>query len=215
MKKTILLLIFVILLCCGYTNKDETTGFSLNQLYDYQKKYVGEDIEVCSTSSSKTYMDYRSINLKASKQYKFIRQYMTVDETTGLLIDDEGFIGVALGTYFGTIGDRFYFTLDSGVVLPLIIIDSKSDSHTYNGCVHRMDNSVIEFVIDNDVAAEYFGRFGNGYILQGNFNNYKLFHGGIERVERVTEQLNNEYVTYYQNNNIEYNQDIFEYASGY
>lgn len=216
MKKLIFAVIAICLICAGFSfDSDESSSFSLNSIYDYQKKYIGEEMEVCSSSSSKTYMDYRSINNIRSRQYKFITNYMTVDQETGFLLDDEGFIGVALGTYFGTIGDRFYFTLDTGVVLPLVMVDAKSDSHTYNGCVHAVDSSVIEFVIDNQIASEYFGRFGNGLILQGNFNNYSLFRGEIVRVEKVTDELNSDYITYFDNNNQNETFDIFQYASGY
>lgn len=171
-------------------------------------------MEVCSSSSSKTYMDYRAINNTRSKQYKYIQEYMTVDET-GLLVDQEGFIGAALGSYFGKIGDRFYFTLDSGIVLPLVMIDAKANTDTANGCMQAHDKSVIEFVIDTNLAAEYFGRFGNGLVLQGNFNNYKLFRGEIVKVEKVTEVVNEKYVTYSQNEDTYINEDIFQYASGY
>lgn len=215
MKKLVAFIIVVMIVCCGYASSLNESGFSLSEINDYQKKYVGEEMELCSSSSSKTYMDYRSINLRESTQYKYIQKYMTVDKTTGLLVDNEGFIGVALGSYFGDIGDRFYFTLETGIVLPVVIIDQKSDSHTYNGCYHRNDNSVLEFVIDSDVASRFFGRYGNGYILQGNFNNYSLFKGEIAKVEKVTNIKNKNYVTYSKGYEVNHNEDIFQYASGY
>ena len=100
-------------------------------------------------------------------------------------IDDETFFGcnsetsvTFLGSFYGTIGDRFYFTLDSGVVLPVIKIEEKADKDTdASGCYHLSDGSVMEFVIDSDIANDYFGRYGNGLVLQGNYANYKLFSG--------------------------------------
>ncbi len=216
MKKLVLVIFIVALLSSGFTYKEETQdSFDLNSLIDYQKKYVGEEMEVCSSSSSKTYMDYKAITSTTSVQYRYIREHMSVDPETGLLIDEEGFIGVALGSYFGDIADRFYITLDTGVVLPVIMVDSKDDRHVSGGCEHLKDGSVLEFVIDTGIAAEYFGRYSNGYILQGNFNNFRLFNGCISKVEKVTDELNSDYITYFENAEEEINTDIFQYASGY
>lgn len=224
MKKLflVILTICLCLLSSGYTYEEtsedsETSSFDINNLYDYQKEYKTEELELCASNSSKTYMDYRAITARNSKQYQFIHNNLTVDETTGFLYDEDGFIGVALGSYFGEIGDRFYFTLDSGIVLPLVKCESKADKDTDgSGCYHPRDNSVIEFVIDKDVALEYFGRLSNSYILNGNFNNYSLFNGEIVKIEKVLDEKNDTYVTYQKRNNISINtDDIFYYASGY
>jgi hypothetical protein len=137
------------------------------------------DIKVCSTSSSKTYMSHTLIS-RNSIQGKFIDANMTIKD--GFLYDKDGFIGVALGSSFGNIGDRFIFTLDSGVELKLIKIERKADKHTFNGCEQRWDKSVIEFVIDP--ATNLIPRASNGYIAQGNFNNLEQFRGRITRVRK-------------------------------
>lgn len=182
----ILVACFVFLLATSRVMAEE---FSLDDLADYQKTYMSEEIEVCSTSSVKTYMSYRLITSTTSAQYRYISGYMTVDLETGLLIDEDGFIGVALGSYFGEIGSRYYITLDTGVVLPVVKIESKADEHTHNGCSASSDGSVIEFVIDTDIASSYFGTATNGYILSGNFNNYDIFNGSIIAIEKVTNIL--------------------------
>ena len=198
-----------------YVEEDEET-FNLDDLYDYQKEYVAEEMELCSDSAVKSYMDYRMVTLVTSKQYRYIHQKMTVDEKTGLLYDEEGFIGIALGSFFGEIGDRFYFTLETGVILPLVKCEEKADEHVNGGCVHKLDASVIEFVIDGDKAGDFFGRYGNGYVLSGNFNNYDLFSGKIVKVEKLTDEKLENYVTYYRKDIEEYEDfDIFNYASGY
>jgi len=144
---------------------------------DLFNKFV--DIEVCSTSSSKTYMSHTLIS-RNSIQGKFIEANMTIKD--GFLYDKDGFMGVALGSSFGNIGDRFIFTLDSGVELKLIKIERKADKHTFNGCEQRWDKSVIEFVIDP--ATNLIPRASNGYIAQGNFNNLEQFRGRITRVRK-------------------------------
>lgn len=212
-----IILMISLLFGFGYAAENEDSDFDIEDLYEYQKEYKAEDAGVCSISSVKTYEDYRGITSTSSKQYKFIRDYMTVDENTGFLYDEDGFIGAALGSYYGVIGDRYYFTLDSGIVLPIVKIDEKADVDTDpTGCYHPSDDSVIEFVIHKGYASDYFGIWENGYILQGNYNNYELFRGKITKVEKVLEEKNENYVTFEENNIEEFgNRNIFDYASGY
>ena len=190
--------------------------FDIEDLKEYQKAYESEEVGVCSTSSTKTYMDYRAITDRSSTQYIYIRDNMYLDEESGFLVDEDGFIGVALGSYYGIIGDRFYVTLDSGVVLPLVKVEEKADGDTDGGCYHYSDGSVIEFVIDKNVAGDFFGIYGNGLVLSGNYNNYELFKGSIEKVEKVSDIKRDDYVNFVENDDVEFaNYDIFDYARGY
>ena len=200
------------LLQLAFISEDE---FDIMVFKDYQKMYESEELKVCSNSKTKTYMDYRAITDKSSTQYRFIREKMKVDKKTGFLSDEDGFIGVALGSFYGIIGDRFYITLDSGVILPIIKIEEKADIDTGFGCYHLSDGSVIEFVIDKNYAADYFGIYGNGLILSGNYNNHELFKGEIYKVEKVLDSKKTDYVTYILNDQNFFDYDIFYYASGY
>ena len=222
MKKVIItiLAIFTIVLLGGFSNlsdeKGEKPAFNLENLYDYQKEYKSEEIEVCAKQGAKTYMDYRMTTVVSSRQYQFIHNELTVDSNTGFLYDKDGFIAVALGSFYGEIGDRYYFTLDSGIVLPLVKAEEKADEDTdAMGCYHLIDTSIIEFVIDSDYAGEYFFSNGNGLVLNGNYNNYWLFKGDIEKVEKVLDEKNDKIVTYSYNSQIPEDVDIFNYASGY
>lgn len=141
-------------------------------------------INVCSKGINKTYMNYKKITDKSSQQYQFIKNNMTVDEK-GYLKDEKGYIGVALGTYFGEIGTRYIFKLSSGIELKIIKVEVKDDAHTNNGCEQKWDKSVIEFVIDTEIAEKYYGLEDNGYINNGNFNN--IFKGEIVEITRITE----------------------------
>lgn len=179
-----LLLVLSFLFCTGFTPEE----FSIENLDEYEKEYIAEEVPACSYSSVKTYMPISTITSKSSRQYKFIEEHMTVDETTGLTYDEEGFIGVALGSVFGAIGTRYYITLDTGIILPVVKIDAKSDSHTIDGCYHANDKSVIEFVINRSLAEEFFGVGGNGLIRNGNLNNDERLKGRIEKVELVTDE---------------------------
>ena len=153
---------------------------------NYQRKYASEPFTVCTGNSEvKAYMPYTAITDQTSNQYQFIKAYMTTDTVTGLLVDEYGFIGAALGYNFGEIGSRYYFVLDTGIILPLVKIDEKAAKDAPDGCTHRTDGSTIEFVIDEGYARTYFGTGDFGYILGGSFNNYDCFKGSITSIESV------------------------------
>ncbi len=161
--------------------------FSLAKLKNYKKEFKSVSIGACSTSSTKTYEDYRLITSVGSAQYQYIHNHCTVDEKTGFLIDEEGFMGVAMGYAFGEIGSRYYIELDTGITIPVVKVDAKASEHAPNGCSAASDASVIEFVIDADRATAYFGG-ANGLASSGNFNNYKYLKGSISDIERVTDE---------------------------
>lgn len=204
----------MIIICFGFMFEDDS--FDVSSLYDYQKEYESEEVNACALGKTKTYMDYRATTDPTSEQYWYIRNYMEVDEKTGFLLDEDGFIGAALGSYYGNIGDKYYFTLDSGVTIPIVKIEEKADRDTdASGCYHRLDGSVIEFVIDSDIAGDYFGTYRNGLVLQGNYANYSIFKGEIEKVEKVSDKKREDYVTYVDSPDLMPSENIFEYASGY
>ncbi len=146
---------------------------------------AGSYMTLLSTSSVKTYMNYKLITSTTSAQYKYIKNYMTVDQTTGLLKDSEGYIGVALGSYFGAIGSKFIVTLDTGTVLKLVKVEAKADSHCVDGFYQKWDGSIIEFVIDTAIAGSYYGKSSNGYVASGNFNNIAEFKGKIKSIQKL------------------------------
>lgn len=134
----------------------------------------------CSTSSVKTYMDYTAITMVGSKQYQYIQNNMYI--SNGLLYDDDH-IGVALGSWWGDIGSKWTIELDTGIILKVVKVDEKADAHTYNGCGHVSDSSVIEFVIDSQtIPQEWWG--ANGLVFNGNFNNSEIFNGNILRIAK-------------------------------
>ncbi len=220
MKKVFyyVLTVCTLLVICGFTlyEVEQEHRFDLDDLYDYQKKFRTEELDICSANTAKTYMDYRMTTVVSSRQYQFIHNYLTVDKKTGFLYDEDGFIAVALGSYYGEISDRYYFTLDSGVVLPVVKAEEKADEDTdITGCYHTLDGSVVEFVIDDEYAAACFGTNSNGYVLDGNYNNYPLFSGSFVKVEKVLDEKTEKSVTYDIDVESPGEVDIFNYASGY
>ena len=54
---------------------------------------------------------------------------------------------------------------------------------------------MIEFVIDSNIAKEYFGA-ANGLASWGNFNNYEYLRGNIQDIELVLDEKFEEGIVY-------------------
>lgn len=134
----------------------------------------------CSSSSVKTYMNYKAITNKSSIQWKYITNHMIVGDD-GYLRDEDGNIGVALGSHFGSIGSKYEVVLDTGITFNVVKIEAKADRHVNNGCQHKTDGSVIEFVIDSSKMK----KSSNGYVWSGNFNNNPDFKGKIKAMYKI------------------------------
>jgi Membrane protein involved in colicin uptake len=134
-------------------------------------------VGVCSfTSSRKTYMDYRAIH-PDSLQMRIIQSSTTL-QPDGLLTTDDGFIAVALGSTYGSLGSKYRITTDTGQVFKVIKVDAKSDAHTINGC-QDASGAMIEFVIDIDMMSASYPTVS----ITGNFNSLYRFSGNIIKIE--------------------------------
>ena len=139
---------------------------------------------MCGTEHTefKSFMDYKTITNTSSAQYKLIYSDAIVVGDDGLLYSGE-YIGVALGSRYGKIGDKFIITLDTGIKFKAIKLDEKSDKHTSGGCHHLSDGSMVEFVIDTNGVRQSYPRAP----LTGNFNEVDTFKGKVIRVQKVVE----------------------------
>lgn len=144
-----------------------------------------EPIKMLYTSSVKTYMDYRAITDKTSPQYQFIHS----DEITicedGFLRDSEGYVGVAMGGYFGEVGSRYICRLDNGVEIKVVKVEVKAEQDTVQDFYGKDNYDIIEFVIDTKAQWMQDNKWENGYIFSGNFNNYEAFNGKIVEIDKV------------------------------
>lgn len=131
---------------------------------------------VCAlNSSTKTYMDYRAIGM-ATTQGRILAS-MNIN-SDGLISDSEGFIAVALGSYYGNLGSRYRITTDTGQVFKVIKVDAKSDSDTTNGCLDG-HGGMVEFIIASNLVANAYPQVS----LSGNFNSLTQFSGNIIKIE--------------------------------
>ena len=145
---------------------------------------TAEEIPLCyEGSTTKSYMDGSTVTDTASIQYQLLSS-MHINEK-GHYETDDGYIAVALGSYYGAVGTKYIITLDNGISFKAIKADQKADEHVYNGCQHRQDGSMLEFILDTEVAGNYYG-MKNGYVAGGNLNNVSEFNGAIVSIKCVT-----------------------------
>lgn len=146
----------------------------VNTLYQYKQATTSlksgnkEELEVCSTGEFKSFMPYRAITDKSSKQFE-LQQYATTENAYGLRMLDDYFM-VAVTSQYGEVGDLLEIELESGWLLA-IVGDIKSAGH--DDCKSFQDNSVIEFIIDNNRLNEEIKYHGDLNIL---------FKGEIKRI---------------------------------
>lgn len=143
-------------------------------------------IPMLHKSSTKTYMDYRKITDRSSPQWKLIHSDEIFVNQKGYLQTSDGYIGVAMGSYFEDIGNRYIIKLSTGEEIKVIKVERKDDRHTDKSNFIGSDNyDIIEFVIDTKTAHMRSNIYPNGYIYSGNFNNCSEFSGIIESIEKV------------------------------
>ncbi|MFV0380837.1 MAG: hypothetical protein ACK5KR_01175 [Breznakia sp.] len=130
---------------------------------------------VCAIGSSykKNYMDYRVLS-PYSVQGRILNAQTSV-QSNGLLVTSDGFIATALGSSFGSLGNKFRITTATGQVFKIIKVDEKADYHTTNGC-QDSSGSMIEFIVDTRLISPYARTWGSFHVLS-------RFSGNVVNVE--------------------------------
>lgn len=122
------------------------------------------------------YMDYRAITDTASKQWELQQSAWTDNQGFRRIGDD---YCVALGTFYGQVGDRFRVTTDRGNVYSVIQADAKGwDS---NGWYHVAGNgkiNLVEFII----ATEY---LPSEVTITGDCGVLDNIGGNVIKIERI------------------------------
>ena len=116
------------------------------------KDYETIDLpEVCG--SMKTYMDYRTITDRTSKQY-YLQQLATTDADGFRRVNN--YYLVAVGSYYSTqIGQELLIVLEDGKVLNAMVGDLKQDRHTDSSNRYVEGNgNIVEFIVDTDVLSK-------------------------------------------------------------
>lgn len=127
-----------------------------------------------------TYMDYRRITDKSSRQWELQQECWT--DSKGLRRYNSDYL-IALGSYFSTnIGDRFLITLDNGFEFTAVLGDCRADyymdaSNKYVEMTCGKKN-IIEFIVDIYALDE-------NVSLSGNIGSYSNYSGNIVSIQKI------------------------------
>ena len=145
---------------------------------DYPTPETRTELKLPSRSSGsfKTYMGYKTITNKNSKQYE-MQQKAYTDEN-GFRIYDDCYM-VAMGTYYAKeCGVKFAVTLEDGTEFYVITGDIKQKIHTNETNQYVPHNgNIIEFIVDTKKIPSTCRKMGD--------MSYAGLRGGIIKIERV------------------------------
>lgn len=128
--------------------KIKKTGKYINRTYLCESPIGYKDYDVPKNNTMKTYMDYRAITSRISKQYKLQKKAYTGEYG----IRKVGYrYCVALGSYYTTkIGQYVDIELANGNVIYGILADQKANNDTDSSNRMHPDGSVVEFIVNTD-----------------------------------------------------------------
>lgn len=169
---------------CSYSNRPSDEEYFTMHADKSIDPYEKIAIDIPTHTYSKTYEDGRLITDRTSPAYQMLSQ-CDVDYR-GHYMYDNLYYAVAMGNYFDDVGSKYIVTLEDGNQFKVIKCDVKQDRHTTNRMLDQA-GAMIEFIINDLVAAQYYGVDTNGYILGGSFNNCDNFQGRIASIEQIKE----------------------------
>lgn len=128
------------------------------------------------SGEKKTYMDYRCIKDKKSKQYE-LQQYAYTDSYGYRRVGE--YYMIALGSAYGTeIGSKYLITLESGLRFPAILGDCKADIHTDEHNKYNPHNeNIVEYIVDSTLLHKPSRVMGDV--------SYGGFEGAVTTIEKI------------------------------
>ena len=118
------------------------------------RKYITQDGNIPevhfipSNNGFKSYMSYKAITNKSSKQYKLQQRAYTGNY--GIRIVKDRYC-VVLGSFFHKeIGTYFDLVLENGTIIKCILSDVKSSAHTIEDNITSLNGCVSEFIVDSE-----------------------------------------------------------------
>lgn len=122
--------------------------------------------DVPSNNSIKSYMDYRCITSRNSKQYK-LQHSLAYTGNHGIRMVGDRYC-VAVGSYYTTtIGQYIDIELENGNVIQGILADCKADAHTDSTNRINSNGSVVEFVVDTKTLDKTAKKMGDISYVNG------------------------------------------------
>ena len=149
-----------------YSNKWVIIDYNGTAAY-VSKKYIAQDSNkynehsVPENRGFKSYMSYKTITNKSSKQYKLQKDYAYTGNHGIRMINNR--YCIALGTYFNApIGTYVDLVLENGTTISCIVSEIKSDRHTNSDNIVTSHNGCVsEFLVDIDVLNDNAKRDGD------------------------------------------------------
>lgn len=124
-------------------------------------------------SANKPWMDYRAVTDTTSTQWALISQ--ACHRGDGLL-ELDGCILVALGSYWGPVGTTYRATI-GGRTVYLLKADAKQDAHTEGGLgVAGMNGHLIEAIVDTDYLED-------AALIMGDCDYIEALNGAVTELE--------------------------------
>lgn len=132
----------------------------IDKIVEYEETKTESDVEtimpsnysnfdVPDNNTIKSYMDYRRITSKSSRQYE-LQHSLAYTGNHGIRMVGDRYC-VAVGSYYTTtIGQYIDIELKNGNVIHGILADCKDDKDTDSTNRLHSDGSVVEFVVDTD-----------------------------------------------------------------
>lgn len=154
---------------------EEVTDVQPNkELYAYNSLELPTE----ATGEFKTYMDFRKITNKSSKQWNL--QQLATTNNEGFRVFNGKYL-VAVGTYYAAeVGKELRITLDDGSVFYAMVGDIKMDIHTdTNNQYIPKNGNIVEFIVDVEKLDPLTKKLGN-------ISN-SGFEGEIAMIEEVIE----------------------------
>lgn len=110
----------------------------------------------------KSFMDYRKITLRSSKQYKLENNGYVYTGRYGIRMMNGRYL-CAIGTYYSEdVGRYVDLVLENGVIIPCILGDIKANKDTDSTNRYTVhDHSVVEFIVDTPYLNSKIRRTGN------------------------------------------------------
>lgn len=146
--------------------KIKDIGYYIERIHISEEPARYTDCSVPTNNTIKTYMNYKKITLKSSRQYKMQKSIAYTNEQGLRMVN--GRYCIALGSYYTTtIGQYVDVELENGKIIHGILADCKADKDTDSTNRIHKDGSVVEFVVDIEELNRTIKKLGDISHLNG------------------------------------------------
>lgn len=158
-----------------YDNTPNDINAYITQAY-ISSKYITDtpcpsvDFNIPENNGFKSYMSYKSITDKSSRQYDLQSNYAYTGDYGIRMINNR--YCIAIGTAFNAeIGDYVDLVLKNGETIQAIVADIKANEHTDHNNIATISNGCVsEFIVDAEVLASNIAKQGDVSVAKEEWN---------------------------------------------